>query len=88
MMFQTLKGCAVCGLVVAIAVFSGGCGQATPCTWRQIVAAFPAAKVREATNFRGSFGVNQGSFNAGIVANADALYLSLEGDRTAFDFEK
>ena len=35
----------------------------------------------------GSLGVNQGSFNSGIVSNADALYVSVSGNKTTFDFE-
>ncbi len=66
---------------------AGGCGQATPCTWSTIVATFPGASVEEGTNFPGSLGVNQGSFNSGIVSNADALYVSVDGDETVYDFE-
>lgn len=74
-----------------------GCGQATPCTWSAIVAAFPDASVEEGTACGpgsapvspcpGSLGLNQGSGNSGITSNADALYVSVEGDRTTFDFE-
>jgi hypothetical protein len=76
---------------------AGGCGQATPCTWSTIVATFPNATVREAPNCGpggvkapcpGSLGLNQGSFNSGIVSNADALYVSVGGNRTTFDFER
>lgn len=75
---------------------AGGCGQATPCAWSAILAAFPDATVREAPNCGpggvkapcpGSLGVNQGSFNSGTVSNADALYVSVSGDRTTYDFE-
>ena len=75
---------------------AGGCGQATPCSWSTIVAAFPNATVREGTSCGpggivspcpGSLGVNQGSFNTGIVSNADALYVSVGGSKTTYDFE-
>jgi hypothetical protein len=75
---------------------AGGCGQATPCTWSQIVAAFPGATIEEGVNCGpggvkvpcpGSLGVNQGSNNPGIVSNADALYVSVAGNETTFDFE-
>lgn len=75
---------------------AGGCGQATPCTWSAIVAAFPNAKVKEGVNCGpgsvttpcpGSLGVNQGSFNSGTVTNADALYVSVGAQTTTFDFE-
>jgi hypothetical protein len=35
----------------------------------------------------GSAGLNQGSFNSGIISNADAFYVSVGGNRTTFDFE-
>ncbi len=31
--------------------------------------------------------MNEGSFNSGIVSNADALYVSLSGAKTTYDFE-
>jgi hypothetical protein len=74
-----------------------GCGQATPCTWSAIVSAFPNATVREGTSCGpgaspvspcpGSLGVNQGSSNPGVVSNADALYVSVDGSSTTYDFE-
>ena len=75
---------------------AGGCGQATPCTWATIVSLYPNATIEEGPNCgpggvttpcTGSLGVNQGSFNAGIISNADALYVSVNGDETIFDFE-
>jgi hypothetical protein len=30
---------------------------------------------------------NQGSFNSGIISNADALYVSVSGNKTTFNFE-
>jgi hypothetical protein len=75
---------------------AGGCGQATPCTWSQIVTAFPNATIEEGVNCGpggikvpcpGSLGVNQGSGNAGIISNVDALTVSVNGSETTFDFE-
>jgi hypothetical protein len=75
---------------------AGGCGQATPCTWDAILTAFPNATVREGTSCGpggvvspcpGSLGVNQGSGNPGIVSNADAMYVSVNGSKTTYDFE-
>ena len=75
---------------------ANNCGQATPCTWSAIVAAYPNAAVREAANCGpgginspcpGSLGVNQGSYNAGIISSVDALYVNVSGDTTTFDFE-
>ena len=35
----------------------------------------------------GSLGLNQGSFNSGTISNADALYVSVGGNKTTYDFE-
>ena len=75
---------------------AGGCGQATPCAWSTIVAAFPTAKIEEGINCGpagitapcpGSLGVNQGSFNSGIISNADALTVGVNSSSTTYDFE-
>lgn len=72
------------------------CGQATPCTWNQILALYPNATIEEGTSCGpagvktpcpGSLGLNQGSGNPGVVSNADALYVSVNGERTTYDFE-
>jgi hypothetical protein len=75
---------------------AGGCGQNTPCTWSTIVTAFPGASVEEGINCGpggvkapcpGSLGLNQGSSNSGTISNADALYVSVAGNKTTYDFE-
>ncbi len=75
---------------------AGGCGQNTPCTWSTIVSLFPTAAIQEGVNCGpggvivpcpGSFGLNQGSFNAGTLSNADGLYITLGGNTTVYDFE-
>ena len=75
---------------------AGGCGQATPCTWATIVGLFPNATIEEGLNCGpggvkapcpGSLGLNQGSGNAGGLSNADALYVSVSGNKTTFDLE-
>ncbi|GAB3242735.1 thrombospondin type 3 repeat-containing protein [Nocardioides dilutus] len=75
---------------------AGGCGQNSPCTWSTIVGLFPNAAVEEGTSCGpanavapcpGSLGLNQGSFNSGIISNADALYVSVDGAKTTYDFE-
>jgi hypothetical protein len=63
------------------------CTQATPCAWSTIMQLHPNATIREGTDFRGSFGVNQGSNNPGVISNADALYLSAFRQKLVFDFE-
>jgi hypothetical protein len=76
---------------------AGGCGQGSPCSWSTIVALFPNATIREAGSCGpgatpkvpcpGSLGLNQGSFNSGIISNADALYVSVGGNKTTFNLE-
>lgn len=75
---------------------AGSCGQATPCTWATIVTLFPAATIEEGPNCGpggvivpcpGSLGVNQGSFNPGIISNVDAIYVSVNGNQTTYDLE-
>jgi hypothetical protein len=76
---------------------AGGCGQSTPCEWSAIVAALPGAKVEEGLSCGpgaapkspcpGSLGINQGSSNTGILSNADALYVSVGGSKTTYNFE-
>ena len=63
------------------------CGQSNPCTWTQLLATYPGATIQEGTNFPGSLGFNQGSFNAGIVSNADRLVVGVDGNTTTYDFE-
>ena len=67
---------------------AGGCGQATPCAWSTIVAAFPVASIKEAASgFFGSFGFNLGSFNAGVYAAVDMLTFATAAGSSTFDFE-
>lgn len=66
---------------------AGDCGQNTPCTWDEILTKFPDATIREGADFPGSLGVNQGSGNPGLVTNADALLVSVEGQATTYDFD-
>ena len=73
-----------------------GCGQATPCSWNTIVGLFANATIEEGINCGpggvvapcpGSLGLNQGSGNENTHSNADALYVSVNGDETTYDFE-
>lgn len=60
---------------------SRGCGQATPCSWTALLAAFPGATIV------GGFGINQGSGNPGIDGNVDALSIAYGGNSITYDFE-
>lgn len=76
---------------------AGPCGQGSPCSWAQILAEYPNAAIEEGISCGnnafpkpvcpGSLGFNQGSGNTGIVSNADALYVNVDGTTTTFDFE-
>jgi hypothetical protein len=63
------------------------CTQDVPCTWQDIVAAYPGAVVQEQSDFPGSLGFNQGSYNAGTVAAADMLHVATGGRDVTYDFE-
>lgn len=66
------------------------CGQSVYplCTWSTILTKYPNATIREGTDgFRGSFGVNQGTYNPNIISNVDGLRLSVSGNETIFNFE-
>jgi hypothetical protein len=64
---------------------SGSCSQAVPCTWAQVLSAFPDAGIH------GTFGaviLKAGSgWPAGFDGNVDALTIGVDGDDTTFDFE-
>ncbi len=60
-------------------------GYSSLCSWSEIVGAYPNARIL--TGGPGSFGLNQGSFNAGTVANADALSITVVGNKTVYDLE-
>ena len=65
---------------------AGGCAQSARCTWSTIVAALPDATILEGTNFAGSFGLNQGSFNSGIIGAVDKLSITAGGVAHNYDF--
>ena len=60
---------------------AGNCAQSSPCTWAQINAAFPAAKVL------GRFLLKAGSNWSGFDGNADNLTIGVSGGDTTYDFE-
>src|SRR5581483_4536446 len=63
---------------------NGVCGQATPCTWAQILNLFPDAKVNPSN---GNFALGVGSGVSGFVGQADALTIGVPGSLKTFDFE-
>jgi hypothetical protein len=69
------------GGVQIVALPSGNCAQATPCSWAQITAAFPDAVIY------GRFLLKAGSNWNGFDGNADALTIGVSGTNATFDFE-
>ena len=65
----------------ATALPTGNCVQATPCTWAELLAAFPNAIIG------GRFLLKAGSNWSGFDGNADALTIGISGSNTSFDFE-
>jgi hypothetical protein len=56
------------------------CTQAAPCTWTQVLASYPNARVR---NLVGAVGLKVGNFGGAAVMNADRLVFGT----TTYDFE-
>lgn len=69
------------GGVQVVALPTGNCGQATPCTWAEIAAAFPDASIG------GRFLLKAGSNWFGFDGNADAVSITISGNTTTYDFE-
>jgi hypothetical protein len=64
-----------------VALPAGNCGIATPCSWGDILAAFPDAQIY------GRFLLKAGSNWSGFDGNADALTVGVGGANTTYDFE-
>ena len=60
------------------------CVQATPCTWAQLLAAFPNVGIH--TTY-GAVVLKAGSSWPGFRGNVDALSIGINGTTTTFDFE-
>lgn len=60
------------------------CVQSTPCTWAQLLAAFPNVGVHATY---GAVYLKAGSNWAGFRGNVDALTIGVDGTSTTFDFE-
>ena len=73
--------------------FSGAPGNAvcsinTPCTWAQILAAFPNAGVRSAGPNTGAVQLKAGGgWTGGFVGNVDAFSIGINNVVTTYDFE-
>lgn len=70
---------------------SGPCGQATPCSWAEILTLYPDAGVRVGTTFPGFVNLKAGGPAPGFDGNVDAFSIGVnEGGSittTTFDFE-
>ncbi|MBA4071845.1 MAG: hypothetical protein C0497_08435 [Gemmatimonas sp.] len=60
------------------------CVQATPCTWAQVLAAFPSVGVH---TLYGAVVLKAGSGWPGFRGNVDSLTIAVAGVATTFDFE-
>lgn len=63
---------------------NASCPQAAPCTWAQVLAAFPDAGIRAGV---GVLQFKAGGPWPGFAGNADALIVDAEGTATTWDFE-
>jgi hypothetical protein len=64
------------------------CNQATPCTWSQVLQAFPDAAVRNDSIQKGAFLFRLGGpIPGGAQAYVDDLTVGINGDTTTTDFE-
>jgi len=63
---------------------SATCSISSPCTWAQVLAAFPDAGIH---NTSGAIYLKAGSGWAGFDGNVDGLIIGVNGDETIYDFE-
>jgi hypothetical protein len=68
------------------APFNGPCPMANPCTWAQVLAAFPNAGIHTAAK-GGFIGFKAGSGWASFDGNVDGLVININGTTTIYDFE-
>ncbi len=68
----------------ANADFANPCVQATPCTWTELLSAFPSIGVHATF---GAVVLKAGSTWPGFRGNADNLTIGVSGSNTTFDFE-
>lgn len=69
---------------------NGTCPQANPCTWSEVLAAYPNAGIRVniATNVYGALLLRAGGpWASGFTGNVDALTVGILGNDTVYDFE-
>ncbi len=65
---------------------NGACPQNAPCTWQQVLTAFPNAGVRN-TPTSGLLFKAGGPWSPGFDGNVDALNVGINNFRTTYDFE-
>ena len=65
---------------------NGPCSQATPCTWAQVLTAFPNAGVRNTTSSGFLFKAG-GPVGFPFAGNVDAFKIGIKGFRTTYNFE-
>ncbi len=65
---------------------NGVCTPAVPCTWQQVLTAFPNAGIRNTTTSGLLFKAG-GPWSPGFDGNVDAFNVGIGGFRTTYDFE-
>jgi hypothetical protein len=60
------------------------CGMDNPCSWSTLLSSYPNATFYSSSY---SFGLNQGTYNPGTVSYVDALTISINGNRTIYNFD-
>lgn len=62
------------------------CARDNPCSWSTLLSTYPDATFVSSGSAY-SFGLNQGTWNVGTVTYVDALTISINGDRTIYNFD-
>lgn len=70
------------------AALSATCSQANPCTWAEVLTAFPNASIRNAGTSTGAVLFKAGGgWTGGFTGNVDAFTIGVSGNNTTYDFE-
>ncbi|MDQ3018501.1 MAG: hypothetical protein M3Q64_01375 [bacterium] len=65
---------------------TSGCAQANPCTWSEVLTAFPNGGIRNTSN-AAIYLKAGGGWTGGFDGNVDALIVGVNGNNTRFNFE-
>jgi hypothetical protein len=86
--WDTLTGPAAGYWWASQAPINATCPQANPCTWAEVLAAYPNARVRVGPGIFGALLLRAGGpWTGGFTGNVDNLILGVLGDDKIYDFE-